>query len=58
MRFSTKMTEIEPCYLVDVASADMFPVLAERLFQRINAKVEFHPAMKLDDVKTGLQKAE
>ncbi len=44
-------------FVADVASADMIPVLAEPLFQGVNAKVEFHPAMTLDDVKRGLQKA-
>ena len=43
-------------FVVDVASADMIPVLAEPLFLGINAKVEFHPAMTLDDVKRGIQK--
>jgi len=44
-------------FVVEMASADMMPAIAEPLFQGINAKVEFHPAMTLDDVKRGMQKA-
>jgi len=44
-------------FVVDVASVDMMPVLAEPLFQGVNAKVEFHPAMSLEDVKRGIQKS-
>lgn len=44
-------------FVADVASADMIPVLAEPLFQGIGAKVEFHPAMTLDEVKRGIQKS-
>ena len=44
-------------FVVDMASADMIPSLAEPLFQGLGAKVEFHPAMTPDDVKRGLQKA-
>ena len=44
-------------FFVDVASVDMVPVLAEPLFQGLNAKVEFHPAMNLDEVKRGIQKS-
>jgi len=43
-------------FVVDVASADMIPVIAEPLFQGVSAKVEFHPAMTPDEVKRGLQK--
>ncbi len=44
-------------FIADMASADMIPVFAEPLFQGLNAKVEFHPAMTLDDVKRGIQKS-
>jgi len=43
-------------FIADMASADMIPVFAEPLFQGLNAKVEFHPAMTLEDVKRGIQK--
>jgi hypothetical protein len=42
-------------FVVDIASVDMMPVIAEPLFQ-MNAKVEFHPAMVLSDLKKGLQR--
>ncbi len=44
-------------FVVDIPSADMIPAYAEPLSQGFNARVEFHPAMTLDDVKKGLQKA-
>ena len=44
-------------FIVDVPSADMIPVLAEPLFTGINAKVEFHPVMNLDEVKRGIQQS-
>jgi hypothetical protein len=44
-------------FVADMPSADMMPAFAEPLFQGLNAKVEFHPAMTLDDVKRGIQKA-
>jgi len=43
-------------FVVDVASADMIPKIAEPLFQGYNAKVEFHPAMVLADLKKASQK--
>jgi hypothetical protein len=44
--------------VVDVPSADMIPVIAEPLFQGFNAKVEFHPAMVLADLKKAAEKVE
>jgi len=43
-------------FVVDIASADMIPKIAEPLFQGYNAKVEFHPAMILADLKKASQK--
>jgi hypothetical protein len=39
-----------------MTSVDMMPVIAEPLFQ-MGAKVEFHPAMNLDELKKGLSAA-
>lgn len=44
-------------FVLDVPSVDMVPVVAEPLFQGLNAKVEFHPAMNVDEVKRGIQKS-
>ena len=40
--------------IADLPSADMIPVVAEPFFQQFNAKVKFHPAMVLDDLKKGV----
>lgn len=40
--------------ILDIASADMIPVLAEPLFN-LGARVNFEPAMVLEDVKKGMQ---
>ena len=42
-------------FVVDIASADMIPKIAEPLFL-LNAKVEFHPAMVMADLKKAFQK--
>jgi hypothetical protein len=44
-------------FVVDLASVDMMPVVAEPLFLGVGAKVEFHPVMNLDEVKRGIQKS-
>ncbi len=41
--------------VVDLPSVDMMSKIAEPLFQ-MGAKVEFHPAMVLSDLKKGLQR--
>src|SRR5262245_3908743 len=41
----------------DMKDSSEIPVIAEPLFQNLNAKVEFLPAMNADDLKTGLSKA-
>lgn len=41
-------------YILDLASADRIPAIAEPLFM-LGAKVEFHPVMNLDDLKKGIQ---
>lgn len=43
-------------FIVDIPSADMIPVIAEPFFL-MGAKIEFHPAMVLDDLKKGLSVA-
>ena len=44
-------------FALDLASVDMIPSIAEPLFQAFNARIEFHPAMTLDDVKKGVQRS-
>ena len=44
-------------FIVDAQSADQIPVLAEPLFIKMGAHVEFHPVMSLDDLKKGIPKA-
>jgi hypothetical protein len=41
-------------FVMDMASADRMPAIAEPLFA-LGAKVEVHPAMTLDDLKKGIQ---
>lgn len=43
-------------FIIDIASPDMIPDIAEPLFQGFNAKVEFHPVMLLEDLKKALKK--
>jgi hypothetical protein len=40
-------------FIVDIASADMIPAIAEPFFM-MEAKVEFHPVMLLEDLKKGI----
>jgi hypothetical protein len=42
-------------FIIDIPSADKIPSIAEPLFQRYNAKVEFHPVMTLADLKKAIQ---
>ena len=42
-------------FVVNMDSADMIPNIAEPLFQGMNANVEFHPVMSLDDLKKAVQ---
>jgi hypothetical protein len=44
-------------FIVDMQSADQIPVLAEPLFSGMDANVEFHPVMSLDDLKKGVPQA-
>ena len=40
--------------VLDLASPDMIPAIAEPLFQGYEANVEIHPAMNLDDLKKAI----
>jgi hypothetical protein len=40
--------------VLDLASPDMIPAIAEPLFQGYEASVEIHPAMNLDDLKKAI----
>jgi hypothetical protein len=41
--------------VLDLPNPDMFPAIAEPLFQGFDANVETHPAMNLDDLKGRFQ---
>jgi len=43
-------------FIFDLKEAAQIPVLAEPLFQSLNAEVQFYPAMNYADLKSGLQK--
>ena len=40
--------------VLDLASPDMIPAIAEPLFQGYDANIEIHPAMNLDDLKKAI----
>ena len=40
--------------VLDLASPDMIPAIAEPLFQGYEANVEIHPAMNLDELKKAI----
>jgi hypothetical protein len=40
-------------FILNMPSVDMMPAIAEPFFQ-MGARVEFHPAMNLEDLKKGL----
>ena len=42
-------------FIVDISGTDMMPAIAEPLFQKYHAKVEFHPVMLLADLKKAIQ---
>ena len=43
-------------FFFDMTDASDIPPIVEPLFQKLNASVEFAPAMNLDDLQTGLGK--
>ena len=43
--------------IVDIQSADQIPIIIEPLFSGMDAHVELHPVMSLDDLKKGIPKA-
>jgi hypothetical protein len=44
-------------YVFDLKSTSDIPVIAEPLFQQLNAGVEFQPVMNVADLQEGLSKA-
>jgi len=44
-------------FIVDIQSADQIPIIIEPLFSGMDAQVEFHPVMSLDDLKKGIPQA-
>jgi hypothetical protein len=41
-------------FIIEIQSADKIPSIAEPLFQKYNARVEFHPVMTLTDLKKAI----
>ena len=44
-------------FFFDLADPTMLPSVAEPFFQNLNAGIEVSPAMNLDDMKAGVEKA-
>ena len=44
-------------FIVDIQSADQIPIITEPLFSGMDAHVELHPVMSLDDLKKGIPQA-
>ncbi|MFZ0556711.1 MAG: hypothetical protein WAM26_15635 [Nitrososphaeraceae archaeon] len=44
-------------FIVDIQSADQIPIIIEPLFSGMDAHVELHPVMSLDDLKKGIPQA-
>jgi hypothetical protein len=44
-------------FIVDIQSADQIPIISEPLFNGMDAHVELHPVMSLDDLKKGIPQA-
>ena len=44
-------------FIADVQSAEQIPVITEPLFSGMDAHVELHPVMSLDDLKKGIPEA-
>jgi hypothetical protein len=42
-------------FVLNIDSVDMIPTIAEPLFQEMDANVELHPVMSLDDLKKAIQ---
>ena len=42
---------------VDIQSSDQIPIIIEPLFSGMDAHVELHPVMSLDDLKKGIPQA-
>jgi hypothetical protein len=44
-------------FVVDIQSADQIPAIVEPLFSGMDAHIELHPVMSLDDLKKGIPEA-
>ena len=44
-------------FIVDIQSADQIPIIIEPLFSGMDAHIELHPVMSLDDLKKGIPQA-
>jgi hypothetical protein len=54
--FFTTLDGARTAYFVfDMAEPSQIPAIAEPFFMELNAKVDFYPAMNVDDVQKGLQ---
>lgn len=52
--FSTENGKRTGYLFFDLTDTSQIPVIAEPLFQRLNANVEFIPVMNVDDLQRGL----
>jgi len=44
-------------FVFDLKDPSMIPSIAEPFFMNLNASIELSPAMNLEDMKTGVEKA-
>jgi hypothetical protein len=44
-------------FILDIQSAVQIPIMIEPLFSGMDAHVELHPVMSLDDLKKGIPQA-
>ena len=44
-------------FIVDIQNADQIPIIIEPLFSGMDAHIELHPVMSLDDLKKGIPQA-
>jgi hypothetical protein len=44
-------------FIVNIQTADQIPIIMEPLFSGMDAHIELHPVMSLDDLKKGIPQA-
>ena len=53
--FTTKNGNRNAIFVVDLKDVSLMPVIAEPFFFKLNASVDFSPAMNVEDLKKGLE---